>query len=67
MLVINNNNNYNCNEKHKIRKEKKKESSDDFHIYSDAKKLHESLANFNVYFLDINRNLPIERKRKKIL
>ena len=39
----------------------------DFHIYSHAKKLHKSLANFNVYFLDIHRNLTIVRKRKKLL
>ena len=48
-------------------KKKKKESSEDYHTYSHAKKLHKSLANFNVYFLDIDGNLTIVRKRKRIL
>ena len=67
---INNNNNYNCNNKKKNnRKGKKREKKilEDFHTYSHAKKLHENLGNFNVYFLDIHRNLTIVRKRKKIL
>ena len=72
MLVINNNNNYNCNNNNNNNNksgggEREKKSSEDFHIYSYAKKFHETLANFNVYFLDIHRNLAIVRKRKKIL
>ena len=76
MLVINNNNinssnNYNCNNSNKKKKQKRKNKtekkrSEEFHIYSHAKKLDESLANFNVYFLDIHKNLTFVRKRTKI-
>ena len=59
MLVINNNNTNNNNYIQKKRTEKGKKS----HV----KKLHESLAHFNVCFLDIHRNLTIARIRKKIL
>ena len=67
---INNINNYNCNNnknkqtnknktknrKGKKRGKKNQKNSEDFHIYSHAKKLHESLANFNIYFLDIHHS-----------
>ena len=61
MLVINND--FNNNTKYNCKKEKT-EMGKKSHA---SKRLYESLTNFNVYFLDIHRNLTIVRKRKKIL
>ena len=66
MLVINNNinsnNNCNCNNNNnKNRKGKEiyiKKKAQKL-LYSHAKKLHESLANFNVSFLDIHAVIGI--------
>ena len=77
MLATNNNNinnnNYNCNnkktekgKKKKTKKQKNKAQKTSTSTHK-LKKLHGSLANFNVYFLDIHRNLAIVRKRKTIL
>ena len=63
MLVINNYDDDNNNNNNNIiiigitkKKETNKENSEDFHTYSHAETSRE-ISNFNVYFLDIHRNL----------
>ena len=69
-MIIYNNNSYNRNDNKKEtvkgKKEENIESSTSTHTQT-LKKLHKSLANFIVYFLDIHRNLTVVRKGKKIL
>ena len=63
---INNNNNYNC-KKTKSEKEKKTKKAQKTTTHTHTLKTSQEFSKFNVYILEIHRNLTIVRERKKIL